>query len=62
VALSFSLTPEQEEFRKVVRAFADDVVAPAADAFNAEARFPVDIVRRMGEMGLFGIPFSSRHR
>jgi short-chain 2-methylacyl-CoA dehydrogenase len=61
VALSFALTPEQEEFRKVVRGFADDVVAPAADAMNAEGRFPVEIVRRMGEMGLFGIPFSSTY-
>jgi short-chain 2-methylacyl-CoA dehydrogenase len=61
VALSFELTPEQEEFRKVVAAFADDVVAPASDAFNAEGRFPVEIVRQMGEMGLFGIPFSSAY-
>jgi short-chain 2-methylacyl-CoA dehydrogenase len=61
VSLSFSLSPEQQEFRKVVAAFADDVVAPAAASFNAEARFPVEIVRQMGEMGLFGIPFSTDH-
>jgi short-chain 2-methylacyl-CoA dehydrogenase len=61
VGLSFALTPEQEEFRKVVAAFADEVVAPAATAFNAEGRFPVEIVRQMGEMGLFGIPFSSAY-
>jgi short-chain 2-methylacyl-CoA dehydrogenase len=61
VALSFALEPEQEEFRKVVAAFADEVVAPAAERFNAERRFPVEIVRQMGEMGLFGIPFSSRY-
>jgi short-chain 2-methylacyl-CoA dehydrogenase len=59
VALSFALTPEQEAFRQVVAAFADDVVAPAAASFNAEGRFPVEIVRQMGQMGLFGIPFSS---
>jgi short-chain 2-methylacyl-CoA dehydrogenase len=61
MALSFALEPEQEEFRKVVAAFADDVVAPAADAFNAEKRFPTEIVRQMGAMGLFGIPFSSAY-
>jgi short-chain 2-methylacyl-CoA dehydrogenase len=61
VALSFALTPEQEAFRQVVAAFADEVVAPAAAAFNAEGRFPVEIVRQMGEMGLFGIPFSSEY-
>ena len=58
---SFELSPEQEEFRKVVAAFADEVVAPAATGFNAEGRFPVQIVRQMGEMGLFGIPFASEY-
>ncbi len=57
MALSFSLTPEQEQFRDVVRRFADEVIAPEAESFNAEERFPVEIVRRMGELGLFGIPF-----
>jgi short-chain 2-methylacyl-CoA dehydrogenase len=61
VALSFALAPEQEEFRKVVADFADRVVAPAAEGFNAEKRFPVDIVRQMGEMGLFGIPFPEEY-
>jgi short-chain 2-methylacyl-CoA dehydrogenase len=61
VALSFALAPEQEEFRKVVADFADRVVAPAAEGFNAEKRFPVEIVRQMGEMGLFGIPFPEEH-
>jgi short-chain 2-methylacyl-CoA dehydrogenase len=61
VALSFELEPEQEEFRKVVAAFADEVIAPQADAFNAEGRFPVDIVRQMGELGLFGIPFAGEY-
>jgi short-chain 2-methylacyl-CoA dehydrogenase len=61
VALSFALAPEQEEFRKVVADFADRVVAPAAESFNAEKRFPVEIVRQMGEMGLFGIPFPEEH-
>ncbi|MFA9430055.1 acyl-CoA dehydrogenase family protein [Egicoccus sp. AB-alg2] len=61
MSLSFALSPEQEEFRKVVRRFAEDVIAPAADEMNAQARFPVEIVRQMGELGLFGIPFSSAY-
>ena len=51
------LTPEQEAFRRVVADFADEVVAPAADAYNAEGRFPVELVRAMGALGLFGLPF-----
>jgi short-chain 2-methylacyl-CoA dehydrogenase len=58
---SFELSPEQEEFRKVVAAFADEVVDPAAAAFNEERRFPVEIIQQMGEMGLFGIPFASEY-
>jgi alkylation response protein AidB-like acyl-CoA dehydrogenase len=60
ISISFALSPEQEEFRTIVRAFADDVVAPVADEMNAQGRFPTDIVRQMGEMGLFGIPFDER--
>ncbi|HEX2028310.1 MAG TPA: acyl-CoA dehydrogenase family protein [Nitriliruptorales bacterium] len=61
MSLSFALTPEQEEFRAVVADFADQVIAPAADGFNRDARLPLDILRRMGEMGLFGIPFPDRY-
>jgi short-chain 2-methylacyl-CoA dehydrogenase len=61
MALSFELEPEQEEFRRVVAAFADEVIAPEAAAFNAEGRFPLEIVQQMGEMGLFGIPFSAEY-
>ncbi len=52
------LTPEQEAFRQVVAAFADEVIAPAADSYNAEGRFPVELVRQMGTLGLFGLPFA----
>ena len=61
MSLSFALAPEQEEFRKVVRAFAQDVIAPAADDFNARAEFPVGVVKQMGELGLFGIPFEEQY-
>jgi short/branched chain acyl-CoA dehydrogenase len=61
VSLSFALSPEQEEFRKVVKDFADRVIDPVADEINAQARFPVEIVQQMGEMGLFGIPFEEQY-
>jgi short/branched chain acyl-CoA dehydrogenase len=61
VSLSFALAEEQEEFRKVVRDFADEVIAPIADEVNAEHRFPVDVVKQMGDLGLFGIPFDERY-
>ena len=55
--MEFDLTPEQEEFRSAVRGFAEEVVAPVAAGYDEREEFPLDVVRRMGEMGLFGIPF-----
>jgi short-chain 2-methylacyl-CoA dehydrogenase len=55
--VEFDLTPEQEEFRSAVRGFAEEVVAPVAAGYDEREEFPLDVVRRMGEMGLFGIPF-----
>jgi len=57
VPVSFSLSPESEELRSVVRQFAVDKVAPRAEEFNHEGRFPTDLVLEMGAMGLFGLPF-----
>jgi short-chain 2-methylacyl-CoA dehydrogenase len=59
--VDFSFTPEHEEFRKTVRRFAEDVIAPRAEELDARHEFPVDIVRQMGQMGLFGLPFPDRY-
>lgn len=55
--MDFEFTPEQEEFRATVRAFADKVVAPRAEEMDSSEEFPVDVVLQMGELGLFGVPF-----
>jgi alkylation response protein AidB-like acyl-CoA dehydrogenase len=55
--VDFDLTPEQEEFRKVVREFADEVVAPRSAEADREERLPLDVVKQMGALGLFGLPF-----
>ncbi len=55
--MNFDLTPEQEEFRKVVREFAEEVVAPGAASRDEREEFPLDVVERMGTLGLFGLPF-----
>jgi butyryl-CoA dehydrogenase len=56
--LNFELTDEQRAVRDLCRDFAREVVAPAAGELDREHRVPYDIVRQMGEMGLFGLPFS----
>jgi short-chain 2-methylacyl-CoA dehydrogenase len=54
-------TPEQEALRKVVRDFAEGEVAPHAETWDRDHTFPVDTVRQMGELGLFGIPFPEQY-
>jgi len=55
--VDFELTPEQQELQAAVRAFAEEVVAPAAAEADEREEFPVETVKRMAELGLFGIPF-----
>ncbi|MGH2676775.1 MAG: acyl-CoA dehydrogenase family protein [Actinomycetota bacterium] len=59
--MDFDLTPEQEEFRKSVRAFAEDVIAPRAEEMDRNDELPMDIVKQMGELGLFGLPFPEEY-
>ncbi len=61
MAVSFELTPEQEELKRVVRQFAVDKVAPRAEDMNARKEFPTDLVQQMGELGLFGLPFPEEY-
>jgi short/branched chain acyl-CoA dehydrogenase len=57
----FRLTDEQEAFRRTVEDFARSVVAPRAFEYDERAEFPYDVVKQMGEMGLFGLPFPERY-
>ena len=59
--MDFQLTDEQAAVRELCRDFAREVVAPAAERLDREHEFPYDIVRRMGEMGLFGLPFGEQY-
>ena len=55
--MDFELSPEQEEFRKIVRAFAEEVVAPRAEAMDRAEELDPDVLDQMAGMGLFGLPF-----
>lgn len=54
--MDFVLTQEQQDIRDMVRQFAQKEIAPRAAQIDEEDRFPREIVRKMGELGLLGIP------
>ncbi len=54
-------TDEQDELRRVVRDFAEGEIAPHAEAWDRDHHFPVEVVRGMGDLGLFGIPFPEEY-
>ncbi len=53
--MSYELSPEHEAFRHAVRDFAQAEVAPHVAAWDKAHHFPVDLVRTMGDLGLFGL-------
>jgi short-chain 2-methylacyl-CoA dehydrogenase len=57
----YRLDDEQEAFRRTVADFARAVVAPRAFDYDERAEFPYDVVKQMGEMGLFGLPFPEQY-
>ena len=59
--MDLSFSDEQEQFRKVVREFADAEIAPHAAAWDRDHFFPVETVQAMGELGLFGLPFPEEY-
>ena len=59
--MNHRLSPELEELRRTVEEFAHEVVAPKIGDFYERHEFPYEIVREMGRMGLFGLPFPEEY-
>ncbi|GAB3256982.1 acyl-CoA dehydrogenase family protein [Nocardioides dilutus] len=53
--MTYELSREHEEFRRSVREFALAEIAPHAAQWDRDHHFPVDVVRQMGKLGLFGL-------
>jgi butyryl-CoA dehydrogenase len=49
---------QHHQVRELVRQFARDEVAPVARDLDRTSTFPWDNIRRMGELGLLGVPWS----
>lgn len=52
---AFDLAAEHEDFRRVVREFATKEIAPDVAQWDRDRHFPIDVVHRMGELGLMGL-------
>src|SRR6476660_2770373 len=53
-AMNYELSREHEEFRRVVREFAEAEIAPHAAQWDKDHHFPTDVVQKMGGVGLSG--------
>ncbi|HLS45069.1 MAG TPA: acyl-CoA dehydrogenase family protein, partial [Ornithinicoccus sp.] len=51
----FELSSDHEDFRRLVRDFAEAEIAPHVEEWDRDSHFPVHLVPKMGELGLFGL-------
>jgi alkylation response protein AidB-like acyl-CoA dehydrogenase len=59
--VDFELSDEQRLLRDTVREFARAEVAPVAEELDRTKSFPYELVAKMGELGLMGIPFPEQY-
>lgn len=59
--MNFTLTPEQAMMKKMVRDFVEEEVIPRAPITDETHEFPLDLVKKMGELGLMGIPIPEKY-
>jgi short-chain 2-methylacyl-CoA dehydrogenase len=59
--VDFDLSPEQRLIQQTVRDFARAEVAPVAEELDRTKSFPYEIVAKLGELGLMGIPFPEEY-
>jgi len=58
--MDFELTDEQQLIRDAVREFADTEVAPIAAELDRDHRFPYELLPRMAELNLMGMPYPEK--
>ncbi|MGH3990874.1 MAG: acyl-CoA dehydrogenase family protein, partial [Pseudonocardiaceae bacterium] len=59
--MDFDLSPDHELIRRTVREFAEGEIAPVAEELDRTKAFPYEIVHKLGELGLMGIPFPEEY-
>jgi len=59
--MDFSLNEEQLAIRETCREFAEQEIKPLAEEMDRTAAFPYELMRKMGELGLLGLPFPEEY-
>jgi len=58
---NYDLTETQQEMRRSVREFAEEVIKPQAIELDEKEEFSIEIARRMGELGLLGVTVAEEY-
>lgn len=56
--MNFELTSEQEQIRDIAREFAVNELKPGVIARDEEGRFPLELFRKFGKTGAYGLPYA----
>src|ERR671915_2640861 len=59
--MNFDLEPEQRDFAATVRDFVEAEIRPNAERWDESGELPMDAVKQMGDLGLFGLPFPEEY-
>ncbi len=57
----FQTTKQHEEFRKIVREFAESEIKPIAFELDQESQFPHEAIKKLGSMGIMGLPYPKEY-
>lgn len=58
---NYDLTQEQEILRKTIRDFAEKEIKPVREKLDEKEEFSYDLVKKMGELGMFGMTLSPEY-
>jgi alkylation response protein AidB-like acyl-CoA dehydrogenase len=59
--MDFELSEEQQALQQTVREFARAEIAPHAEHWDREHVFPIDVIRKLGALGVMGVPFPEEY-
>ncbi|RBP94113.1 alkylation response protein AidB-like acyl-CoA dehydrogenase [Cytobacillus firmus] len=59
--MNFDLTAEQNMIYKTIREFAQEEVAPGASERDRTKEFPIEVFKKMADLGLMGLPFPEEY-